>query len=233
MIANLGTFADDFDKARNLYNNKGNCPGGCLANYKNKSALFLKEAKLLRDYFNNSKTLGSNPDYSTSKTQLATIVSNCEMANNDVQNLSDVARNNGGGGDIGPGGLGNKSSTDRDVQYVIDADRSARTEVNNFNRLIAESAHCLKNYNRKDCETGISSMRASLGRVIEYTNDKLRLCRVLGLERNKKEFGVDLQSVTEEQLNDLRKYNQQLEEAIKQPSMMDAVMTGIRGAFGQ
>jgi WG containing repeat len=231
MLAGLGELATNFEKARNLYNNRANCPGGCLNNYKNKTDEFLKGAKALRDYFNNSKTLGTNPEYSTAKTQLAKIVADAETNNTDVQNLNDVASNNGGG-NIGDGKLQGITSNVREVQWIIEADTKARKQVGVFNSKIQQVADCLKNRNRSDCNDYISMAYQSLDILKELANDKIRFVRQMGLDLQKKEFGQEMQSAFEDQLRDVEKVKTDLNAALKQPSLLDAIIMGMTRAFG-
>jgi hypothetical protein len=231
MLANLSELATNYEKAKNLYNNKGNCPGGCLDNYKIKTAEFLKVAKSLSNYFNNSKTLGTNPEHSATKTQLAKIVADAETNNTDVQNLSDVANNNVGG-NIGDGKLQGITSNVREVQWIIEADTKARKQVGIFNIKIKELANCLKNYKRSDCQTLISHTYQLLEYIKEYANDKIRYVRQMSLDLQKKEFGQEMQSVFEDQLRDVEKIKTDLDAALKQPSLLDAIIMGMTRAFG-
>ncbi len=231
LLATLGELATNFEKARNLYNNRANCPGGCLANYKTKTDEFLKGAKALRDYFNNSKTLGTNTEYNTAKTQLAKIVADAETNNTDVQNLNDVASNNGGGS-IGNGKLQSITSNVREVQWIIEADTKARKQVGIFNIKIQELANCLKNYKRSDCQTLISHTYQLLGYIREFADDKIRYVRQMSLDLQKKEFGQEMQSAFEDQLRDVEKVKNDLDAALKQPSLLDAIIIGITRAFG-
>jgi WG containing repeat len=231
MLANLGDMATNFEKARNLYNNRANCPGGCLANYKSSSAVFLKEAKALRDYYNNSKTLGTNAGYSYAKAELAKIVSNTETTNSQVQSLSDVASNYGGG-DAGEGKLQSITSNVREVQWIIEADTKARKEAGVFNSKINQVAHCLKNYNRSDCESYIAMAKQSLGILKELANDKIRYVRQMSQDQQKKEFGQVMQSAFEDQLRDVEKVQSDLDQALKQPGLLDALIMGMSRAFG-
>jgi hypothetical protein len=159
LLASLGDVATNFEKAKNLYNNKGNCPGGCLANYKSITSVFLKEAKALRDYFNNSKTLGTNTEYSYAKTELAKIVSNTELTNNDVQNLSDVAYNPGS----------NNGGSNNNKQNSNSNSMSSRwaSEVNDYLKLFAYFDKAFSSYKNNQNSENQGQVRYWLTKLID------------------------------------------------------------------
>lgn len=124
------------------------------------------------------------------------------------------------------------AETPPQVKWILEADANARKQISLFNIKIPEIANCLKYYKRSDCQTTISHTYFILEQIIGFAKDKINWVSQMNYDQQKKEFGQLMQDAFEAQLRDVEKVKTDLDAALKQPSLLDAIIMGMTRAFG-
>jgi WG containing repeat len=119
------------------------------------------------------------------------------------------------------------------VKFIIDADKEARKEVPWYNKNLRIVIDCYKYQKPNNCNDKVLVLRQSLALLFRYANEKLYWAEKMTVEERKASFGQDVLPAFKGQLTDLQKHSTDLDNALRQPSLLDLLLASFEGRFGK